>query len=98
MNAKTVIFAFAAALATASLTIGYYRSHEDSEDKTTFFLKKNLTFRMEFYNIFATEGDYKPLERLRLDERIDVIEYCRYRLGIDTTLQTQAELDACNVR
>lgn len=95
---KIVIFALLATLVTASLTVGYYRSFEDEETRYTFFIKKVPTFQLRFRNIFANEGDPKPLERLRPDEREKVIEYCRYRLGIDTKLETQAELDACKVR
>lgn len=98
MTGKILISGLLVALAIALLKIGYYNSHEDSENKTTFFIKQHLTWRLQFSNIFATEGDAKLLNELRPDEREKVIDYCRYRLGIDTTLQTQAELDACNLR
>jgi len=86
------------ALLLAVLKVGYYTSYEDEESRTTFFLKRTISFRLEFKNIFATEGDDKSLASLRPDERASVIEYCYYRLGIRTSLQTQAELDTCKVR
>lgn len=85
-------------LTVATLTLGYYLSVQDDETKTTFFVKRALTFRVEFENIFANEADDKPLPELRPDERDAVIGYCKYRLGIVTNLQTQAELDACRLR
>lgn len=88
----------AALLVALVLKLGYYTSYEDEEIKTTFFIKHGLTPRLQFFNIFANEGDDKPLYRLHADEREMVIDYCRYRLGIETRLQSQAELDACNVR
>lgn len=95
---KTCLLLLLAAVTACVLKLGYYTSYEDEELKTTYFIKQSLTPRMQFHNIFATEGDDKPLQRLRPDERAMVIDYCRYRLGIETRLQTQAELDACNVR
>ena len=46
-------------------------------------------------NIFLTDQDEKALDRLSDEERRVVIEYCKYRLGIATELNTQDELNAC---
>jgi len=98
MKKITLLFSALVLLLSAALKIGYYTSYEDEELKTTFFFKKALTFQLKFENIFATEGDDKPLNMLRPDERTLVADYCHYRLGIKTSLQTQAELDVCKVR
>lgn len=92
---KTIIFLITLC---ALLKIGYYTSIEDEELKTTFFIKQTPTFRLKFYNIFATEEDFQRLDRLRPDERIDVIDYCKYRVGLAVELKTEAELIACSVR
>lgn len=53
---------------------------------------------MTFVNIFDSDADDKPLNELDEEQRKQVIDYCKYRLGIDTTLKTQAELEACKAR
>ena len=50
---------------------------------------------MEFMNLFANDADSKKLHELDDEERQLVIDYCKYRLGIETELKTQEELDAC---
>jgi len=61
MTIKATLYTLAAIGACVILTTGYYRSHEDSEDNFTFFLKKYPTHRMEFINVFATEESEKCL-------------------------------------
>lgn len=78
------------------LKTGFYTYHMDSETSTVFFVKKIPSLRIEFENIAMTEGDPVLLEHLGHEQRVTVIDYCRYRLGIETTLQTQAELKACS--
>jgi hypothetical protein len=50
---------------------------------------------MKFENIFANLRDDKKLSKLDIQERQKVIDYCKYRLGIDTTLETQDDLERC---
>lgn len=82
----------------AMLYVGYYKSIDDAELNTNLFIKQHPTFQMEFVNLFANDADSKPLQALSSEERQLVMDYCRYRLGIETTLQTQSELDACKER
>ncbi|WXL25262.1 hypothetical protein WG219_18460 [Ectopseudomonas mendocina] len=59
------------------------------------FIKKQPTLQFQFENIFLTDEDDKALDRLSDEEKGLVINYCKYRLGINTELKTQEELNAC---
>ncbi|EJL08926.1 hypothetical protein [Pseudomonas chlororaphis] len=86
----------AAALALwAVLYIGYYEALEDGDIETILFIKKHPTFQMKFYNIHANDGEIRQVERLAEEERKWIIDYCRYRLGIDTDLKTQNDVEMC---
>lgn len=98
MKAILTVLVLLSGILLPVLTIGYYTHHEDEEIKLTLFVKKTPTLQTRFHNIFATEGDDKTLKRLRRDERKKVIDYCRYRLGIETRLRSNAELDSCKAR
>ena len=75
--------------------IGYYEALEDGDIETILFIKKHPTFQMKFYNIHATDGERRKVERLTDEERNLIIDYCRYRLGIDTELKTQDDVEVC---
>lgn len=80
------------------LYVGYYTSIDDAEINTNFFIKRHPTPQIKFINMFANDADNKTLEELSSEELKLVINYCRYRLGVKTTLQTQSELDECKKR
>lgn len=77
------------------LYIGYYEALEDGDIETILFIKKHPTVRMKFYNIHANDGEIRRVERLTEEERKWIIDYCRYRLGIDTALRTQDDVEVC---
>ena len=77
----------------AVLYIGYYQALEDSDIETIFFIKKYPTFQMKFFNIHANDGEIRQVERLTDKERKWIIEYCRYRLGINTELKKQNDIE-----
>lgn len=79
----------------AVLYVGYYQALEDADVETILFIKKHPTFQMKFYNIHANDGEIRQVEQLTQEERRWIIEYCRYRLGIDTTLNTQEDVEVC---
>ena len=86
----------AAILALVSmLYVGYYEALEDGDIETIVFIKKHPTFQMKFYNIHANDGEIRKVERLTTEERGWIIDYCRYRLGIDTDLKTQDDVEMC---
>lgn len=86
----------AAALAVlAVLYVGYYEALEDGDIETVVFIKKHPTFQVKFYNIHANDGEIRKVERLTNEERHLIIDYCRYRLGIDTELKTQEDVEMC---
>jgi len=77
------------------LYVGYYEALEDGDIETILFIKKHPTFQMKFYNIHANDGEIRQVERLTEQERKWIIDYCRYRLGIDTDLKTQNDVEIC---
>jgi hypothetical protein len=79
----------------AALNVGYYNEVSDGEVNTIFFVKKSPTLRMKFYNIHANDGDYRKIDRLTDELRQDIIDYCKYRLGIETEVKTQADIEIC---
>ncbi|QXH48587.1 hypothetical protein KSS93_12050 [Pseudomonas xanthosomatis] len=74
---------------------GYYEALEDGDIETILFIKKHPTFQMKFYNIHANDGEIRKVEQLTAQERTWIIDYCRYRLGIDTDLKTQNDVELC---
>ncbi|MDR7107266.1 MULTISPECIES: hypothetical protein [Pseudomonas] len=82
----------------AFLYIGFYERMEDAYPEKVFFIKKYPTFQIKFENIFAYESDDKKLSELSDTERQLVIQYCKYRLGVTTTLKNQNELEECKKR
>ncbi|CAI8740067.1 hypothetical protein D3C76_609590 [compost metagenome] len=80
------------------LYTGFYEKMEDAYPEKVFFIKKSPALQMKFENIFAYESDDKKLSELTDTERQLVIQYCKYRLGIITTLKSQNELEACKKR
>lgn len=91
---KTCLIAAILALVTM-LYVGYYEALEDGDIETIVFIKKHPTFQMKFYNIHANDGEIRKVERLTAEERGWIIDYCRYRLGIDTDLKTQDDVEMC---
>ncbi|MEN5028405.1 hypothetical protein [Pseudomonas sp. Ps21-P2] len=83
---------------TAALFVGYYRITGETEMYTRLFFKKTPTFQVKFDNIFANQSDPKHLTDLTFGERQLVRRYCKYRHGIETTLDTQKDLEQCNRR
>jgi hypothetical protein len=82
----------------AVLFIGYYEVLEDAETHSVLFIKKSPTLQVKFRHLFANDADDKLLNQLSDEERRVVINYCKYRLGIETELKTQEELEACKQR
>lgn len=50
---------------------------------------------MRFYNIHANDGEYRKVDQLSDELRQNIIDYCKYRLGIDTGVKTQADVEIC---
>ncbi|GFM67725.1 hypothetical protein K5D57_01015 [Pseudomonas cichorii] len=82
----------------AWLFIGCYESIDDAEVNTVFFIKKRPTLQLKFVNLFANDADDKKLHELNEEQRELVINYCKYRLGIETLLVNEAELGECKKR
>ncbi|EPJ79649.1 hypothetical protein CFII64_20563 [Pseudomonas sp. CFII64] len=76
------------------LTVGYYDvSQEDAPDTTLFFWKKAPTFQVKFINI-ATEhwgADWALTD----ENRQSVVDYCKYRLGVETRLDHPDDVKKC---
>lgn len=91
---KKILFAVVLTV-LAVLYVGYYEALEDGDIETILFIKKYPTFQIKFYNIHANDGEIRQVERLTDEERKWIIDYCRYRLGIDTDLKIQSDIDMC---
>lgn len=98
MKAKITLALVMLALSSSWLSVGFYETRFAEDNRVVFFIKKHPALQVQFENIFLTDEDEKPLDRLRDEERRAVIDYCKYRLGIETKLKTQEELDACKQR
>lgn len=92
------LIAFAIFGLLAMLYVGYYESLDDAEVNKVFFIKKSPSLQVKFRHLFANDADDRPLEKLTAEQREEVINYCKYRLGIETELQSQEELGACKLR
>jgi hypothetical protein len=87
------------AVVLAALTVlyvGYYNALEDGDVETILFIKKHPALQIKFYNIHANDGEIRQVERLTNEERKWIIDYCKYRLGIDTQLKTQSDVEMCS--
>jgi hypothetical protein len=78
--------------------IGYYETRWAEDNKYVFFIKKFPTLQTRFENIYDSDADDKTLKELGAEERRLVRDYCKYRLGIETWLQTEDELEVCKGR
>ena len=92
------IFGATILLLLAVFYIGYYESLDDAEVNKVFFIKKSPTLQIKFRNLFANDADDKALEELTTEQRQQIIDYCKYRLGIETQLRTQEALETCKQR
>ena len=77
------------------LNVGYYKALEDGDVETIWFLKKTPTLQVKFYNIHANDGEIRKVESLTEEQRTRIIDYCKYRLGISTSLTTQQDVETC---
>lgn len=98
MKSKIILVLAMLALSLSWLKIGVYETYFAEDNRMVFFIKKHPTLQVRFENIFLTDEDDKPLDRLSDEELRTVISYCKYRLGIDTVLKTQTELEGCKQR
>lgn len=91
---KKILTLFTLLLA-AHFYVGYYETRYAEDNRMVFFIKSQPTLQIEFVNLFASDSDDKPLGDLSRVEMNIIRDYCKYRLGIETWLQSQEELDAC---
>lgn len=77
------------------LNFGYYRSADEFGSEVVFFKKKFATAKIEFHNIHANSEDVRNIDLISMRDKSDIVEYCKYRLGIITQLETQEEVIRC---
>jgi len=79
----------------AVLNVGYYNYVEEyGPDSTTFFWKKSLTLQVKFVNPYANwGGEYDVLDD---EQQQQLIDYCKYRLGIKTNLDHPEDARRCS--
>jgi hypothetical protein len=74
--------------------LGYYQHHEEIDSFPVVFWKKEPTLKIKFHRIFHPNFERK-LSELSISQRQKIIDYCRYRLGIETLLTTEEEYRSC---
>lgn len=80
------------------LKIGYYEALEEGDVEKVFFIKRSLAFQVKFYNIHANDGEVRKVGDLTEEQRDKIIDYCKYRLGIETRLATQSDVELCRTK
>lgn len=74
--------------------IGYYEHHDEIGSTPVIFWKEEPSMQIKFYRIFHPNFE-KGLHELTDTQRSKIIDYCRYRLGIETLLKSDEEFKAC---
>lgn len=74
--------------------VGYYEHHEEIGSYPVIFIKKEPTSQIIFYRIFHPNFE-TGLHELTDLQRQKMIDYCKYRLGIETQLKTEKEFRTC---
>lgn len=92
------ILAIIAVIFFAHFYIGYYEDLGVHGGDRVFFIKKHPTLQVKFKNLYTRDGDHTPLKKMNMVEANIIIDYCWYRLGIKTQINTEEELDACKTR
>jgi hypothetical protein len=75
--------AICAASFILALCVGYVKSYLDEEVQINFFVKMRPSFKVEFQDPFANEGDDVAISELPEKSRRQFSDYCKYRFGID---------------
>lgn len=92
------IISIIALMTIAHLYIGYYISLDIEDPRYMAFIKKYPTLQLRFENIYTSDRDSRSLAELSEVELKTVQDYCKYRLGIETELNSQEDLEACKKR
>lgn len=74
---------------------GYYIKYGEWTSEAIFFIKKYPTLQIKFKNILYENDDLNHIGKINDRRRGVVIDYCKYRLGIITSLKTQEDLERC---
>lgn len=77
------------------LNVGYYNvSHESEPDFSVFFWKTSPSFQVRFVHIATEHWGEDP--QITDERRQFVIDYCKYRLGIETQLDHPDDIKRCS--
>ncbi|SDA56518.1 hypothetical protein [Ectopseudomonas toyotomiensis] len=74
MKKSAILLGMALALTALWLNLGFYETYFAEDNRAVFFIKKYPTLQVRFENIFLSDQDDKPLERLSDEERSVVID------------------------
>lgn len=91
MKKATVLFF---SMLMSSLFIGYYEHIGENTSYPVIFIKKKPTLQIIFHRIFHPDFE-TGLHELTDLQRQKMIDYCKYRLGIETQLKTEKEFRTC---
>ncbi|OCR26546.1 hypothetical protein AFK24_03180 [Pseudomonas syringae] len=79
-----------------ALNVGYYVEAEENSNDRRYFLKQDFTFQMEFISLYSHWA--WSYDALTIEQKQELIHYCKYRWGIVTDLDHADELKACSAR
>jgi len=87
---------FAVGVLILILNVGYYVEADENSSERRYFLKKTATFQLKFRSLYSHVS--WRYDVLTVDQKKELIEYCKYRWGIVTDLDYPSELEACSGR
>ncbi|KQQ49975.1 hypothetical protein ASF84_22530 [Pseudomonas sp. Leaf127] len=93
LTVKKIITLMAAIFIIISF-VGYYEHFGENSVHPVIFIKKKPTLQIIFHRVFHPNFE-TGLHELTDTQRQQMIDYCIYRLGLETQLKTEKEFRAC---
>ncbi|QEM83771.1 hypothetical protein [Halomonas binhaiensis] len=92
---KIIIAALSLATLAVWLNVGYYKYYGVHDTETFFFIKKHPTLQIKFMNLAASDQDPSSFSLMDDEEKEWLMDYCKYRLGIITKIESQSDVEKC---
>ncbi|HEX8542141.1 MAG TPA: hypothetical protein VF671_10585 [Pseudomonas sp.] len=78
------------------LNVGYYVEVDENSEGRQYFIKRALTFQVKFRSLYSHwTWSY---DALTIEQKQELVDYCKYRWGIVTDLDHADELKTCSAR
>jgi hypothetical protein len=75
--------------------LGFYQTRWIEDDQLKFFIKKRLTYKISFINVFRSDHEDNWNGYLETEERQYAIDFCKYYVGFDTPINTMDDFHKC---